>query len=62
LVGNDDSLISYSLGELMERSSLSGGEMNESFVVLLPEVDRRTKVVLEHEARREGDDLRELVL
>ena len=62
LVGDDDSLISRPLGELVKRSSLSGSEMNESFAVLLSEVDRRAEVVLEHEARRERDDLRELVL
>lgn len=62
LISNDDSLISCPLGELMKRSSLAGSEMNESLVVFLSEVDRRAEVVLEHEPRGEGDDLRELVL
>lgn len=62
LIGDDDAVVAGTLRQSVKRTHLAGQEVDEAVALLLPEVHRRTEVVDEHEARRERDDLREVVL
>jgi hypothetical protein len=64
LMGDDDSRsrISAPLIESMQGCSLARKKMHKAVRRLLTEVESRAEVVLEHEPRRERDDLCELVL